>query len=216
MVLDGKIQCRCANSCSCQVAHVRKSGCCALCCAVANAQFPVARQWKSGSATTKDPRVLSAVHVSAPAHFSIGAGFRSCSATMSAYEEQFPHAAICVLVVTTGILGWRLWSALPARVGGGFRAPQAVDQRHTMVVLGSGGHTGEMAALLADLTLPAGVLTLVVASTDTSSQARLKSSSVSAVPCFGTMAHHLCGSLAGMAKPGATPHKSGVGNHPSK
>lgn len=92
--------------------------------------------------------------------------------------DQFPHLAFvvaaCLLLIT-----WRIWAALPARVGGGFKPAPKVGSRHTMVVLGSGGHTGEMAALLADLALPHGELTFVTAASDSSSRRRILASTVS-------------------------------------
>ena len=73
------------------------------------------------------------------------------------------------------VLAWRVWAALPARVTGSgdkraYSHKRASQTVHTLVVLGSGGHTSEMLELLRHFNRRRYTpLTFVLSATDTTS-----------------------------------------------
>lgn len=103
----------------------------------------------------------------------------SWTMALPTHSWQFP--LLPALVVAGAVarllyIGWRRW---PARCGGGFQSPPVADSHFkSLVVLGSGGHTGEMCSLLGNMALPHGALTFITAESDTSSAARLMASTV--------------------------------------
>jgi beta-1,4-N-acetylglucosaminyltransferase len=93
-------------------------------------------------------------------------------------------AVVAVLLALVLVGGALLVAALPRRVGGCFPAARrAPGPRRVMAVLGSGGHTTEMLALLPALTGDADLrpLLCVVADTDATSRERARAAGVRAI-----------------------------------